>query len=306
MRRGAAIGIDDDLAPRQACVAIGPADLERTRGVDMPLCIGIDPTFGQQLGDDALHIGLELGFLGALVIALGVLGGDDHRSAGHRRAVFIAQRDLALGVGFKERRRTALAIRRQPFENLVAVVDRRRHEIGGLVAGKTEHDALVARAFVLIAIGIDALRDFGGLAMQMVLEGQRLPVEAVLFIADFAHRTAHGLFDFFLCARRPAGVFGPVEVLRIIHRRAANLAREDDALRRGHGFAGNPRLGILGQHQIDDGIGDLVGNLVRMAFRNALGSKEETGAHEGRIPDIKKSLCVPYGVASRTTHGNQR
>ena len=66
----------------------------------------------------------------------------------------------------------------------MAVIERRRHQVGRLVAGEAEHDALVARAFVLVAAGIDALRDMGGLAVQVVFEGQRLPVEAFLLVAD--------------------------------------------------------------------------------------------------------------------------
>ena len=80
-------------------------------------------------------------------------------------------------------------------ENLVAVIERRGHQVGRLVAGKAEHDALIARAFVLVAAGIDALRDFRRLAVQMVFEGQRFPVEAVLRVTDVAHRAAHRFLD---------------------------------------------------------------------------------------------------------------
>ena len=56
----------------------------------------------------------------------------------------------------------------------MAVVERRRHQVRGLVAGEAEHDALVAGAFVLVLAGIDALRDVRRLGVQMVRE-----VEAV-------------------------------------------------------------------------------------------------------------------------------
>jgi hypothetical protein len=39
--------------------------------------VASDETFGQHRGDDLLHIGLQLGFLRALVIAGHVLGDDD-------------------------------------------------------------------------------------------------------------------------------------------------------------------------------------------------------------------------------------
>ena len=77
-----------------------------------------------------------------------------------------------------------MAVLRHLRQDLVAVVERRRHEVGSLVAGEAEHDALVARAFVLVLGGIDALRDMRRLRVQMVGEIEAVPVEALLLIAD--------------------------------------------------------------------------------------------------------------------------
>ena len=79
-----------------------------------------------------------------------------------------------------------MAVGGHALEDLVAVVERGGHEVGGLVGGVAEHDALVAGAFVLVAAGIDALRDMRRLAVEMVLELGGLPVEAVLLVADLA------------------------------------------------------------------------------------------------------------------------
>ncbi len=59
-------------------------------------------------------------------------------------------------------------------------------------AGVTEHDALVARAFLALLVRgvVDALRDVGRLRMQENVDLGGLPVEAVLFIADVADRLA--------------------------------------------------------------------------------------------------------------------
>ena len=73
--------------------------------------------------------------------------------------------------------------------------------------------------------------------MQMILESERLPMEPVLLVADLAHRAADGLLDFFLRARRPAGVFRPVGIVGVVHRGATDLAREDNTLRGRHGLA---------------------------------------------------------------------
>jgi hypothetical protein len=45
------------------------------------------------------------------------------------------------------------------------------------------------------------------------------------------------------------------------------------------GFAGDPRLGILLDDGVEHGIGDLVGNLVRMTFGYGLGGKQVTVCH---------------------------
>ena len=138
---------------------------------------------------------MKLGFLVALVIALAVLGRDDDRGCLDRLAVLEPQRDLALGVGLQEGRGAGMAIGRHLLQDLVAVVERRRHQVGRLVAGEAEHDALVARALVLVAAGVDALGDMRRLRVEVVGEIERLPVEAVLLIADAPDRIARRLLD---------------------------------------------------------------------------------------------------------------
>ena len=70
------------------------------------------------------------------------------------------------------------------FENLMGELNRRRHQFFGLAAGVAEQDTLIARAFVLIARGIDALRDIDRLLVDQAFDLGMLPVEAFLLIAD--------------------------------------------------------------------------------------------------------------------------
>jgi len=44
-------------------------------------------------------------------------------------------------------------------------------------------------------------------------------------------------------------------------------------------FANDPRAGIVGQKVVDDGIADLVTELVRMAFRDGFGSEYKIAFH---------------------------
>ena len=73
----------------------------------------------------------------------------------------------------KERRRAAMAVLGHLHQDPVTVVERRRHEVGSLVAGEPEHDALIAGALFLVPTGIDALCDMRGLRMKVVGEVKR-------------------------------------------------------------------------------------------------------------------------------------
>ena len=199
-----------------------------------------------------------------------------------------------------------MAVGRHALQDLVAVVERRRHQLGRLVAGEAEHDALVAGAFVLVAGGVDALRDMRRLAVQMVLEAGRLPVEAFLLIADALDGVADDLLDLVAGAGRPA--VRVLELLLVVDRAAADFAADDDPLRGDQRFAGDARLRVLGQEQVDDGVANLVGDLVGMAFGNRFGGEEIAAAHEpvwrSRVLDIRKSLYVGGAVAAAPAERN--
>ncbi len=86
------------LRPVRPRVAVRPADLEAAGRVDVIDRLVAEQCSRNDLGHDFLHIGVQLGFLLALIIALGMLGRDDDGRGGDGLAAFIAQRDLALGV----------------------------------------------------------------------------------------------------------------------------------------------------------------------------------------------------------------
>src|SRR3546814_9397213 len=92
-----------------------------------------------------------------------MLGRYDQRRRLHRSAVFKRKRDLALGVRLKEIDDLAMPVGGHAFEDAMRIIKRRRHQVGRLVASKAEHDALIAGAFVLVAVFIDAHRDMGRL-----------------------------------------------------------------------------------------------------------------------------------------------
>src|SRR5450631_2210388 len=188
-----------------------------------------------------------------------MLGRQDDLGDADRFAMHIFDRHLAFGVRPELTRiaRTSLSFKGKILEYFVGVVDRRRHEFWCLAARVAEHNSLIARAFILVAGGIDALRDVGGLGVQKHLDLRGLPVKSILLITDILNRAA----------RR-----GFYRVLA--YRGAAHFAGDDDTVGCRQGLAGDPRLiGIdtslraFTKKKIHDFIGNPVAYLIRMAFR---------------------------------------
>ena len=285
VRRRAAVGVDDDLAAGKAGVAIGSTDHELAGRVDVPVAIVGDLEVAERLADvrldDAAHL------LG-VPVRVEMLGRQhDLRHVGGL-AVGIAHGDLALGV-WAELAGLAIAFMArggQQFEDLVAVVDRSRHEVRGLAAGIAEHDALVAGTFLALTVGgvVDALADIRRLAVQQHFDLGRLPVEACLLVADLTDRLAGDRLELRRVDHRMAGgILEDVAGLVLLEQRIgyAHLARDDDAVGGGQRLtrdADLPRVhaGLLGFaiDQIDDLVGNTVANFVGMALGDGFRGEE--------------------------------
>src|SRR5664279_3298096 len=99
---------------------------------------------------------------------------------------------LALGVRPKltSIARSLLSCEGKIFKNFMRIVDWRRHEFWCLPACVAEHNALITGAFILIASGIDALRDVGGLGVEQHFDLRVTPVKALLLITNIFDRAA--------------------------------------------------------------------------------------------------------------------
>ena len=182
--------------------------------------------------------------------------GDDDLGRLDRLAVMVADSDLALGVRPQCLFRPGVARLRDRAQDLVRVIERRRHVFRRLAAGVAEHDALVAGALVLVAGGVDALGDVGGLRVQQHFDIGVAPVETLLLVADVLDRLANGRIDLVTRDFRPA-----------------DLAGDDDAIGRRQGLAGDAdligidaRLRPFAEEEIDDFIRNSIANLVRVPF----------------------------------------
>ena len=219
----------------------------------------------------------------------GVLGGDDHVLDGNRATVFIAHGDLGLAVRADPLGTlgAGLAEAGQLAVKAVGEHHRSRHELGGLVGGVTEHDTLVAGTHlgVLLALGlalVDALGDVGGLLREQVRDEDLVGVEdiVVVHIADFANRGADNFLEINL-------------------RLGREFAGDDDVVALDQRLARDARETVLREAGIEDGIGDAVGDLIRVALADGFGREgvgsvacHKTGETKGLRAEKQVSIYV--------------
>ena len=200
----------------------------------------------------------------------------------------VADRDLRLAVGTQVADLAGAAHAREALADAVREDDRHRHQLGRLARRVAEHHPLVARADLVDRIDVagvvlhlvrrvDALRDVGRLRVDRDDDAARVRVEAELGVrvADPADRL-------------------PNEVGDVDVRLGRHLARDDDEPGRDERLAGDAAVAVVAQHRVEDCVGDLVGDLVRMAFRDGLGREEELArGHSRQVTEIAHS---PVGL----------
>ncbi len=214
------------------------------------------------------------------VHAIGVLCRDEDLVDGNRLPVDIPHGHLGLTVRAQVVKDLGLTHGREPLGETVSEVDRHRHQLGCLVAGITEHHALVTSADEIERVGFAALglerlvdthSDVRALLMDRGDDAACLVVEAE-FRAGVAD-LLHGLAD----------DSGNVHV-----RMRPDLAGHDDQTGGGERLASDAdvlgagnralvghisligELGLAGDDRVEDGVRDSVAHLVRVAFSDRL------------------------------------
>jgi hypothetical protein len=141
-------------------------------------------------------------------------------------------------------------------------VDRQGHEAFGLGARIAEHHALVAGAlFEVQALAfVHTLRDVGRLLVVSDEYGATLVVDAVVgvVVADLLDGVADNL-------------------LEVDHRIGGDLTGQDHEARVAQRLGADARVLVLREQRVEHGVGNLVGNFVRVAFGNGLGREQKTG-----------------------------
>ena len=212
-----------------------------------------------------LHGALGLG-------RLGVLGRDEDGVdlRGHDGAVgelVVADGDLGLPVGTEPPESAVLADVGELLPEPVGEEVGQRHAALGLVGGVPEHDPLVAGADVHVVLpDVNATGDVGGLLVdadedlaRVVIEPLRLHGRQVVdegAESDLADLIAHDLLVIEVRGRGDLAEDHDHVVLR------GGLARD-----LGH------RIGL--EARVEDGIGDLIAELVGVALIDGLGGEEE-------------------------------
>ncbi|MNZ56764.1 hypothetical protein D3C78_747170 [compost metagenome] len=216
--------------------------------------------FGRQhvLDDQLHHAFAQVGVLHVRV----VLGGQHDGVDADHAAVFITAGDLGLGVRAQPGQQARLAGFGLALHQTVGEADRRRHQHVGFVAGIAEHQALVAGALIFGLGAVDTLVDVGGLLANDVEDaaGGAIETDVGAVVADVDDDLAHQLFQV-----DPGG--------------GGDFTGDDGDTGLDQGFAGDAGVLVLGNDGVEDGIGDLVGNLVRMAFGHGFGGKQGVFAH---------------------------
>ena len=261
----AAVCIDDDLTAGKAAVAVRATDNELASRVHENFGLLVEELGRNDLLDEFfVNSLLDDGVLERLAVhEFVVLGGDDDVVYANRAVLFVVfDGDLGLGVRAEPLDLALFAEFLNLGHELVGEADRERHQFLGVVASVTEHHALVTSTLFCSVLsfgglGVNALSDIRGL----LVHGDEHCAALVVELEVGVHVT--DILDGVAC-----------NFLEINNCLGGEFAADDDETGVYERFAGNTAVRVLGEACVKNGIGNLVGDLVRVTFRNGFGGKE--------------------------------
>ena len=245
-----AVRIHDNLAARQSRIAHRSADDEVAGGIDVILRARINHRGRKYRVNHFFPDSLRKLVVRNLVA---VLRGNDYAIHARRTPVNVFDRDLGFSIGPEEIQNVFLSDFSKAAGQLMRELDWHGHQFRRLIARETEHQALIARS-----AGINSHGDIGRLLLDRAHDAAGFGIEAV-FRAVVAHLPDH-------LARHI------VEVHVALGR---DFAGNHHQAGRNQRLAGDAALRVLLHHFVEDGVGNLVGDLVRVAFRYGLRRKQE-------------------------------
>jgi len=262
----AAVGVDYDLATRQACVPHRTAEHELAGRVDEQADVR-DVEFGHvDLGEHRSE-NLLPQIRGEQVVEVdigGVLRRDDHGVEANRLVAVVFDGDLGLAVRAQVRQDTGLTDLGETTRQAVRQRDRQRHQFRGVGGGESEHQTLVACALTVDLVVaqfagadlvrvVDALRDLRGLCTDRDVDAAGVAVEALGrgVVPDLEHGVAHDLGD--------VGVGGGRDLTGDVNLSGGHQCLDGDA-----------GAWVVGEERVEDGVADRITNLVRVPLGHRL------------------------------------
>lgn len=221
----------------------------------------VDGLVIEVLGGNDLLDDLLLNLLAELLSGdiLGVLGRDDDGvdALGNNSAVVVAvlNGNLGLGVGSEPGEGAVAAGSGHGSVELVGEEESEGEELRGLVGGIAEHDTLVTGTELLEGLlVVETLRDIGGLLLNGDEQVAGLVVETLgrVIVAD----VLDGLTDDLLVVEVGLG---------------GDLTEDHDHAGLGGSLASNLGEGVLGETGIENGIRNLISDLVGVTLTDGLG-----------------------------------
>ena len=248
----APVGIHNDLPSGEARVPIGAAHHKIAGGIDVDVghLADIEAVALQHRGNDPIPD------VGPQVLHSKILAVHDghHHGLDALHIALLVKLHADLGLAVRPQQVILPDALRQPIAQGPAQGGRQRHQLRSLGAGSAEHHALVSGA----AYGIvGAQGNVRGLGMDAALDLHRVGIEAVL-----RPGVANG----------PDGLPGNGSI--VYQGLGGDLPADQAEVGGDHGLTGHPGGRILTEAFVQDGIGDGVRHLVRVAHRDAFRGKE--------------------------------
>lgn len=174
--------------------------------------------------------------------------------------VLVLDGDLGLGVGAEPRQRAVAAGSGHGSIQLVGKEEGQGEELGGLVGGVAEHDTLITGTELLESLlVVETLGDIRRLLLNGDEQVAGLVVETLggVIVAD----VLDGVADDLLVVELGLG---------------GDLAKDHDHTGLGGRLASDLGEGVLSQAGIENGVGNLIGDLVGVALANRLGLRNRS------------------------------
>lgn len=282
------VGVDNDLSASETGITLRTANDKSAGRLDVVDNSVVKKVLGDNLLDDLLK-DLLSELLGRDLLSVLSRDDDSVDTEGDHSTILtllVLNGDLGLRVGSEPAHRAVTTGSGHSGVKLVGEHDGKRHHLGGLVGSVTEHDTLITSTNLLEGTVVETLSNVGRLLLNGNQDVTGLVVETLL------GRVVTDLLD---------GVSDDLLVVDL--RPGGDLTEDHDHTGLGGGLTGDLGERVLSETSVEDGIRDLITDLVGVALTNGLGSEKEVPwnvALRRTRPTVQSMLFVITHVGSTT------